>query len=75
MGQFFTRANIESFFNSQSGSGSPQIDPEPIVQSVNYDEMFERLRTAVMESPFGGMLVCSEGSRRWNHCENRFATT
>lgn len=56
MGQFFTRANIESFFSSQSGSVSPQIDPEPIVQSVNYDEMFERLRTAVMESPFGGML-------------------
>ena len=56
MGQFFTRQNIESFFRSQDASGSVQIDPEPIVQSVNYDDMFERLRAAVMESPFGGML-------------------
>jgi uncharacterized membrane protein YheB (UPF0754 family) len=56
MGQFFTRQNIESFFRNQDASGSVKIDPEPIVQSVNYDDMFERLRTAVMESPFGGML-------------------
>ncbi|XZE20210.1 hypothetical protein SH449x_000070 [Pirellulaceae bacterium SH449] len=56
MGQFFTRENVESFFRSQQEAGALTIDPEPIVQSVNYDEMFERLRSAVMESPFGGML-------------------
>ena len=56
MGQFFTRQNIESFFKNQDASGSIKLDPEPIVQSVDYDEMFERLRTSVMESPFGGML-------------------
>ncbi|MCU0712360.1 MAG: DUF445 domain-containing protein [Pirellula sp.] len=63
MGQFFSRQNIESFFKSQDGSGSLSIDPEPIVQSVNYDEMFERLRTAVMESPFGGMLGMFGGAK------------
>ncbi|MFN7874824.1 MAG: hypothetical protein ACK5PB_05870 [Pirellula sp.] len=56
MGQFFTRQNIESFFKSHDATGAIKIDPEPIVQSVEYDEMFERLRTSVMESPFGGML-------------------
>jgi uncharacterized membrane protein YheB (UPF0754 family) len=63
MGQFFTRQNIESFFKNQGASGSVKIDPEPIVKSVDYDEMFERLRTAVMESPFGGMLGMFGGAK------------
>lgn len=63
MGQFFTRQNIESFFKDQGASGSVKIDPEPIVKSVDYDEMFERLRTAVMESPFGGMLGMFGGAK------------
>ena len=64
MGQFFTRQNIESFFKGQDGRmEGVAIDPEPIVQSVNYDEMFERLRTAVMASPFGGMLGMFGGAK------------
>jgi uncharacterized membrane protein YheB (UPF0754 family) len=56
MGQFFTKENVESFFEAQTSNDSAALDPEPILAVVDYDRMFQRLVEAVMSSPFGSML-------------------
>jgi uncharacterized membrane protein YheB (UPF0754 family) len=56
MGQFFTKENVESFFEAQASGKPIELDPEPILAVVDFDRMFERLVEAVMSSPFGSML-------------------
>ncbi|MCA9034978.1 MAG: hypothetical protein KDA91_07610 [Planctomycetaceae bacterium] len=56
MKQFFTRENVENFFNQQATQDATHLDPEPILAVVDYDRMFQRLVDAVLSSPFGGML-------------------
>jgi uncharacterized membrane protein YheB (UPF0754 family) len=63
MNQFFTRENVSNFFRSESAANVVRIDPDLIVSTVDFDAMFERLRTAVMESPFGGMLGLFGGAK------------
>lgn len=75
MGQFFTRANVESFFQSNQSQGSSlAIDPDPIVAVIDFDAIFERLRTAVLESPFGGMLAMFGGPKALEPLRGPFRT-
>jgi hypothetical protein len=75
MGQFFTRENVESFFKNSSSQNNIKINPDPIVQSVDYDSMFERLKTAVMESPFGGMIGMFGGVKALEPLRQPFRTS
>lgn len=63
MGQFFTRANVETFFKEQQGNNAIAFDPEPIIQAVDYDAMFLSLQQAVMSSSFGGMINMFGGTK------------
>lgn len=64
MNQFFTAENVESFFASQSEEAkSIKLDPEPILELVDYDQMFGKLTDAVMASPMGGMLGMVGGAK------------
>ncbi len=60
MRQFFTMENIQRFFEgegSDDDSGaSGGLDLGPLIDEVDLDPAFEALKTAVMESQFGGML-------------------
>ncbi len=53
MDQFFTRDNLERFFKEQTG---PQMDLSQFLNLVDYDLLFAKLKTGVMDSPFGAML-------------------
>ena len=57
MDQFFTTDNFESFFekapNESSGS---TLDLEPILASIDYDQVFAKIGDAIMNSQFGEML-------------------
>lgn len=65
MNQFFTEENVESFFAAQDKSGNTavQLDPDPIIALVDYDQMFGKLTDAVMASPMGGMLGMVGGAK------------
>lgn len=63
MGQFFTRDNVETFFKEQKDSKVVSFDPEPIIQSVDYDAMFVSLQQAVLSSSFGGMINMFGGTK------------
>lgn len=55
MTQFFTIENFEKFIGENSSS-LIQIEESTIIDSINYDSVFIKLKEAILASPFGGML-------------------
>ena len=55
MNQFFTQENFEKFMASNSGS-LIKIEEEAIFKSIDFDKIFNKLKMAIIESPFGAML-------------------
>jgi uncharacterized membrane protein YheB (UPF0754 family) len=55
MNQFFTAVNFEKFMSSNSSS-LINIEEEAIMKSIDFDQVFNKLKSAIMESSFGGML-------------------
>jgi len=60
MSQFFTADNLKQFLSAESDSNT-KMDLEPLMQSVDYDKIFEGLVSSIMESSFGGMLQMMGG--------------
>jgi len=52
--QFFTKENLEKFLPSSSNGITP--DPEAIFNLIDFDYVFIKIKEAIMNSPFGGML-------------------
>ncbi|XZE43627.1 hypothetical protein SH467x_003193 [Pirellulaceae bacterium SH467] len=63
MQQFFNRENVSQFFQSQQKSMDWELDPNPILDVIDYDAMFAKLQDAVMKSPLGGMLAMFGGPK------------
>ncbi len=55
MSQFFNKENVERFFSEQASSRR-EIDVEPLLSNVDYEILFNKLLSALSESPLGGML-------------------
>lgn len=55
MNQFFTSENFEKFMSTNSKS-LINIEEKAIMQSIDFDQVFNKLKSAIMESSFGGML-------------------
>ncbi|GHC60344.1 hypothetical protein GCM10007100_29560 [Roseibacillus persicicus] len=62
MQQFFTRENVARFFEGTGEEGKSSADLSPLIDSVDLDPSFEALKTAVMESQFGGALAMFGGA-------------
>lgn len=54
MEQFFTKDNVDRFFAEQASDHN--IDLGPFIEGLDYDLLFEKLKSAVVESQFGAML-------------------
>ena len=52
MSEFFTREQVESFFENEE----KKISLEPIIEETDFTPAFDALSKTVMESSFGGML-------------------
>ena len=52
MNEFFTREQLDSFFQSEE----KKINLEPIIEETDFTPAFNALSKTVMESQFGGML-------------------
>ncbi len=59
MTQFFTIENLRRFL----GSEHARIDPEPIAEAVDLDEVFAGLVDVIKQSSFGGMLALVGGEK------------
>jgi len=53
--QFFNQENFDKFMSSNSGT-LIKIEEDAIMSAVNFDSIFNKLKQAILESPFGGML-------------------
>ena len=56
MEQFFTKENLQRFFEDEITSKKSSFDLSPILEKTDFTPAFESLKQAVLESPFGGML-------------------
>lgn len=61
MNQFFTKENFEKFMSFNSSS-LIKIEEETVMSSIDFDKVFEKLKSAIMESSFGGMLAMFGGA-------------
>jgi len=61
MQQFFTAENVARFFKGNQPNGSAGVDLTPLIDSVDLDPTFEALKTAVIDSKFGGALAMFGG--------------
>jgi uncharacterized membrane protein YheB (UPF0754 family) len=55
MNQFFTKENLAKFLKDELNSNN-KINFEPLLEKTDFTPAFESLKSAVMESSFGGML-------------------
>ena len=55
MDQFFTEENIEKFL-SDFGGQEIKVNIDPILEQINFDQLFDTLVDAITQSPFGNML-------------------
>lgn len=56
MQQFFTQENLGRLIEAEEESASQLIDLGPLLDEIDYDNVFQRLLDAIMASSFGGML-------------------
>jgi len=61
MGQFFTLENIEQFIETEEHEGSGVLNLEPILNAVDYEQVYAGLVSSIMESSFGNMLQMMGG--------------
>jgi uncharacterized membrane protein YheB (UPF0754 family) len=63
MEQFFTKENLNKFFQSELNSDDKKFDFTNLINSTDFSIAFESLKSAVMESSFGGMLGMFGGEK------------
>lgn len=63
MNEFFTKENLQNFFEQEVTSNKSSFNLTPILEKTDFTPAFESLKTAVIESPFGGMLGMFGGEK------------
>jgi uncharacterized membrane protein YheB (UPF0754 family) len=56
MEQFFTKENLQKFFKDEISGDNSKIDLNNVIEKTDFTPAFISLKSAVMESNFGGML-------------------
>ncbi len=62
MNQFFTKENLDKFFTSEMQSNK-KLDLTNVIEKTDFSIAYESLKSAVMESSFGGMLGMFGGEK------------
>ena len=62
MNQFFTKENLDKFFESEMSSNK-KLDLSNVIEKTDFSIAYESLKSAVMESSFGGMLGMFGGEK------------
>lgn len=71
MNQFFTKENFENFMSSNSSS-LLKIEEDTVMKSIDFDQVFTKLKEAILESPLGGMLGMFGGEQALDPLKPQF---
>ncbi|MCV6608664.1 MAG: DUF445 domain-containing protein [Campylobacterales bacterium] len=63
MSEFFTKENLSRFFSSEVSSSNSHFDFQDLIQQTDFTPAYDSLKSAVMESSFGGMLGMFGGEK------------
>ncbi len=63
MEQFFTKENLDKFLKKEFSEEGKKIDFTSLIERTDFSVAFESLKSAVMESNFGGMLGMFGGAK------------
>ncbi|WP_419764015.1 MAG: DUF445 domain-containing protein [Arcobacter sp.] len=72
MEQFFTKENLQKFFEEEITSKKSHFDLSPVLEKTDFTPAFESLKQAVLESQFGGMLGMFGGETALNPLKEPF---
>jgi len=72
MDQFFTAENIERFITEKLIEESRDINFEPVIDSIDYDKLFDKLIETIQQSSFGAMLGLVGGIEALEPLRNPF---
>ncbi len=56
MSEFFTDENVDMFFKGQSESTAAHINFEPVIDAIDFNEMFDRFVEITLDSKVGNVL-------------------
>ena len=74
MNQFFTKENLSKFFEEEIKNAESKIDFEKVLKKTNFEPAYDSLKSAVMESSFGGMLGMFGGEAALEPLKEPFTT-
>ena len=63
MEQFFTKENLDKFFQSELSGDDKKFDFTNLINSTDFSIAFESLKATVMESKFGGAVMMFGGEK------------
>ena len=63
MQQFFTEENVKRFLLDEESSMSNVIDIKPVLNAIDYDQIFQSLLDVISNSSLGGMLAMVGGTK------------
>jgi uncharacterized membrane protein YheB (UPF0754 family) len=72
MNQFFTQENLNKFLSENLKSESSAFNSKDIITAINFDNVFQKLKSAILESPFGGMLGMFGGEQALDPLKPQF---
>ncbi|MDD2698151.1 MAG: DUF445 family protein [Arcobacteraceae bacterium] len=72
MEQFFTKENLDKFLKNEFSDKNKHFDFTGLIESTDFSIAFESLKSAVMESSFGGMLGMFGGAKMLEPLKNPF---
>jgi uncharacterized membrane protein YheB (UPF0754 family) len=72
MEQFFTKENLDKFFQSELSGDDKKFDFTNLINSTDFSIAFESLKTTVMESKFGGAVSMFGGESALNGMKEPF---
>lgn len=72
MEQFFTKENLDKFLKNEFSDKNKHFDFSSLIESTDFSIAFESLKSAVMESSFGGMLGMFGGAKMLEPLKNPF---
>lgn len=72
MEQFFTKENLDKFLKNELTDKNKHFDFTGLIESTDFGVAFESLKSAVMESSFGGMLGMFGGAKALEPLKNPF---
>lgn len=72
MEQFFTKENLEKFFKSEFSKDDKHFDFTSLINGTDFSIAFDSLKSAVMESSFGGMLGMFGGEKALDPLKDPF---